>query len=228
MRVDFRYIRRTGFFWDGCGGERRWRSRYGLAIPSHALNLFAVRNRFAANAYLKVTPYWQSMEVPRGCHVKLPMVFTYKARELRDPQSGWWVVAYTEFAAKTAAFILFEVYDSYRLWALSGVMIANIRALDLPRVLGSRANADELERLLRVIERTDFSKLPNNWSRRGEGRSLAPGRRGAGADYLFYNPHNERAISYEDAYYLFRAPRARMPVGHPVGWDYEALALFER
>lgn len=63
------------------------------------------------------------------------MMFTYKVRELRDPKSGWWVVAYTAFAAKTAAFLLCEVYDSFHLWALSAEMIANIRALYLVRVV---------------------------------------------------------------------------------------------
>lgn len=27
---------------------------------------------------------------------------------------------------------------------------------------------------------------------------------------------------------MLRAPRARYPAGHPVGWDFEALNLFER
>ena len=46
-------------------------------------------------------------------------MFSYKIVDLMDPQSGWWILAYTEFAAKVAAFILFEVYDNCRLWGLS-------------------------------------------------------------------------------------------------------------
>lgn len=46
------------------------------------------------------------------------MMFTYKVHEFCDLESGWWVVAYTELVRKTAAFVLFEGYDSYRLWAL--------------------------------------------------------------------------------------------------------------
>lgn len=37
------------------------------------------------------------------------MVFMYRKRELRDPESDWWVLAYTEFVVKTVAFLLVEV-----------------------------------------------------------------------------------------------------------------------
>lgn len=106
------------------------------------------------------------------------MVFTYRVRELRDPESWWWVASYTEFEEKKMAFILAEVYDVYRMWNLSSEVIRNILALDIVHVLGSRANADELELLLRVIERTNFAMVTDSWSRRGERRSLAPRRRG--------------------------------------------------
>lgn len=57
--------------------------------------------------------------MPRGFDVELPMVSTYCARELHDPKVGWWMVAYTEFVAKMAGFLLVEVYDIFRLWCLS-------------------------------------------------------------------------------------------------------------
>lgn len=50
-------------------------------------------------------------------------MFTYPLRELMNSESPWWVVAYTEMDAKTAVYILFEVYDSCRLRALSRDMI---------------------------------------------------------------------------------------------------------
>lgn len=51
--------------------------------------------------------YWQRLEVPPRYPVELPMVYSYSMRELLDPESPWSVVAYTELAGKTAAFILF-------------------------------------------------------------------------------------------------------------------------
>lgn len=106
-------------------------------------------------------------------------------------------------------------------------MIRNIRQIYLVRVLGLRANADALQRLLPVMERTNFSFLPDDWSRRGEGHSMAPGRRGSGADYMFYNPHKQPALAVNEVCLLVRAPRARLPAEHPVSWDFEALARFE-
>lgn len=107
-------------------------------------------------------------------------------------------------------------------------MIRNIRTLHLVRALGSHANADAMELLLRVIERTNFAILPEHWVRGCDGRWLAPGGCGRGADHLFYNSHNERAMSADDAPYLVRIPRACLLAGHSVCWDEEALAAFER
>lgn len=156
----FRYILQQGVFWNGCNRERRWRSLCVRAISIHALHVFTVRNLFVANEFQVVTPYWQQIEMPCGCSVELPMMFTYRSRELRDHEFGWWVVPYTEFAAKTAEILLFEVYDSYRLWCISSDLIRNIRKLDLIRVLGSCANGEECERSLRVIKSTNFTTLP--------------------------------------------------------------------
>lgn len=44
MRVDFRYIRKTGSFWTVCDKERRLRSRWGREIQNCALHVFSVRD----------------------------------------------------------------------------------------------------------------------------------------------------------------------------------------
>lgn len=81
------------------------------------------------------------------------------------------------------------------------VIIALHRNLhfDLVEVLGSRANGEDLERLLYVIDRTNFSSLPDDWSRRAKGRSLAPGIRGRGGDFLIQSLYNERALTSGEA-----------------------------
>lgn len=99
-----------------------------------------------------------------------------------------------QIAENVAEFLLVEVYDSYLLWRLSGEMIRNIRLFELVRVLVLRANAEELKQMLCVIKRTNFTKLPDDWSHRGEGHRLAPDRPRRGENYLFYNLHNERVI----------------------------------
>lgn len=53
------------------------------------------------------------------------------------------------------------------------------------RLLGSRANADKVEHMLHVIERTNFATFSNDQSRHNEGHSLAPGWCYRGSGYLF-------------------------------------------
>ena len=60
------------------------------------------------------------------------------------PESGWWVLAYTKFGAKVAAFVLYDTYDNFRLWAPSRDMIGLIRDIDLEVVLGNADNSNEL------------------------------------------------------------------------------------
>lgn len=68
------------------------------------------RRRFA-----RLTAFCYRLEVPCGCFTELPPLFTYRMRELCDQESLLWVVVHSEFAAKLAAYILFEVYNSFRL-----------------------------------------------------------------------------------------------------------------
>ena len=102
---------------------RRFRSRLNRAVPYECINMFGLQDGYFVNGFAELTPQWRKLEVPRGCNAELPMIFSYKMDELRDPQSGYWVIAYTEWVVKVAAFVLFDVYDSYRLWALSPAMI---------------------------------------------------------------------------------------------------------
>lgn len=55
-----------------------------------------------------------------------------------DPNHGWWVVAMTSMAAKTASLILQNACDQYRLWALSLHIVRLSREIDLLPVLGSQ------------------------------------------------------------------------------------------
>lgn len=66
----------------------------------------------------------------------------------------------TEMVVKTAAFVLKEAYDQYRLWALSPRTVRFSRELNLLPVLGFHANVNEYLCQLRVIEATDFTVLP--------------------------------------------------------------------
>lgn len=227
LRADLHYILKGGGFRYKCNDECLWVSRWAFDnnLRASRLNVFY---SFIANAFPEVTPYLDRIKVQRGCGVDLQMVLTYLSRELRDTKYGWWIVACTRVVAKAAALLLVEVYDSYREWCFPGEMIRDIRYLELVQVLESRANPEKLELIMCFIERTNVASYSDVWSRRDDGRSLAAGRRGRGVDCFFYNLHNECAFSDKKDWHFVRSPYARLPVVHPIGWDFEALVLFGR
>ena len=230
--AEFRFIRKRGAYWRTfVKNTRRLRAKHGRAIPYQCLATFNLAPEFFRRAFCELTRFWSRIECPRGCNVELPMVFTYKMRELMDPDSGWWVVAYTEMAVKTACFVLMDVYDNYRLWSLSPHMIDCMKQLDLSVSLGNAASVADFTRLLDVIEGTKFSESPSAWTLRGDVEQNASstrsrrgwGRQGGGADFVYYDPWNRTKISSEQAQVLLRGERRPIPDGHPVGWDHSAI-----
>lgn len=161
LRVKFRFLRKNRPYWNGFyRNERLLRSKHGRAIPYQCLEMFGLGSEFFLRGFVRLTAYWSRLEKLRGCCVELPPVFIYRMRKLCDPESSWWIVAYMKLAAKTAAYILFEVDDSCRLWRLSREMIQDIRRLDLQTILGNTDNARECLSLINAIERSRFRQLP--------------------------------------------------------------------
>lgn len=62
------------------------------------------------------------------------------------------------------------------------------RTLDLTPVLGNDTNVKEFLELLNVIERADFSRLPEWMTNRGKFGIYCLGCLSAGHDYVFYCP----------------------------------------
>lgn len=221
--AEFRYSDKKSNYWtDMVRHERRMRSKYDLAIPFQCMTPFSTRPGFRDNGFPRLTAFWRKIEVPRGCLAELPPVFTYKAEELMDANSGWWVVAYTEFVLRVVAFLLFEAYDNIRAWAVSKDLIRLARGLNLEPSLGSMENVNEALRLLTAVEATRFDTLPERWRMRGTYEAGSIGRAGAGADYVFFNVFLNRPVSENEAYRLRNRDRT-VPDGHPRGWDFTAV-----
>lgn len=226
LRCEFRYLRKNTPYWrQYVRFERRARSALGCLVPYQDLQAFSFRAAARADRWPQVSSMWSRVEVPQGCLVELPPVITYLGSELiADPNSGIWVVAFTEMVAKTASFIIQEVYDNYRLWALSPHTIRFARELDLKPVLGNQANVEEFLSLLRVIETTDFGSLPTSWRNRStRANERSPGRVGPGADWVYYDPHQRRCVDADVARERANAPRPPIPPGHPVGYDFDVI-----
>lgn len=91
-------------------------------------------------AYANLTVSWSRIKVPKGCYAELPPVLTCMGSAFMDPESGYWVVGYTELVAKAIALFLFDAYDSYLTWRLSSPMIGFMRKSLLKTVLGNDRN----------------------------------------------------------------------------------------
>ena len=227
LRMEFRYLRKSTVsnahvFSQYIRSERRIRSRHGLIVPWQHQEFNRMSQGARRANVIPVTSHWRSIEVPRGFYAELPLVFSYvTSRFLDDRDSGFWVLAYTEFAAVTAAFLLWDAYDNRRLWYLSRHMIRFIRELDLGPVLGSAENYQEVLRFLNLIEAKDWSTVPESNSFRERGYSnrqdLSPGKTGSGGDFFHYDPWRNEEITAEGARER-RNQVPTMPAGHPTGY----------
>lgn len=199
------------------------RSKYGLAGSHQCMMVFDVCNSFRPACFVLLTSVWSRVKVPAGCYAEFPPVFTYKAEELRDSTSGEWVVAYTEFAVRTLAFLLFEARNNLRLWAVSHDTCRLARELELEPTLGSMGNVTELNRIIRVVEKTRFDMFSERFRYCGNYDAGIVCRVGPGADFLFYNIHTDRTIMEQEAYHMSHLVRDEISDGHPRCWDYTTI-----
>lgn len=131
----------------------------------------------------KLTEFWKRFEVLRHCYGKLPRLLFYNAEDLRDSRYGWLVVAYTEFMARTLAFLLFEAYEKLGFRAVSPDTCHLARELHQELILSSAENAKGDLCILTAVEPTELSKLPDRWSFRIAYGGGSSGCVGPGAYY---------------------------------------------
>ena len=132
------------------------------------------------------------------------------------------MVAYTEYAARAAAFLLSEVYDSLLLWFAPQALIALIRSLDLTFVLGNEQNVEELRGLLKVIEDTDFKLHAPAQSLRfshDRARHLSYAEP-IHADFVYYHLWEGCVLQRHEYLELRSKGRIQKPAGHPTGLDW--------
>lgn len=223
LRAEFRYLRKRDIsYWDYPRWERRTRSRLGYLVPYQMLEIDRARYRSRVGRYIPIPRHWHEIESPRGCAVELPPALTYVGSLLtNDPFSGYWVVVYTEFIAKMAAYVLWDVYDTYRLWYMSPTARRYARELDLSSVLGSRANQEEFCRLMDVIDQINWNLVPAGQAARGaHDYDHSPGRNSPGGDFVWYDPWTSQHIDGAQAKHLRENPRA-MPPTQPTGYMFE-------
>ena len=229
LRAEFRYVSRKE---DTCIGqdhlrmlrwERSIRGSYGYLVPYQCVEftMFCVFAR--ATRYVSLPRDWREWEVPLGFLVELPAVLTYFGTRLMRNTDLAWVLFQTEWVINVAAALLWEVYDTYRLFWLPQRLCEGIRSSDLNWLLGSKKNADELLDLVSVIENVDWSRV--SWRQRR--RKVPPHpkvsltvRTDNGGDFIWYDPFERREMSAEEAQERHTMPKPQLPAQHPTGYVY--------
>ena len=84
------------------------------------------RDRFLA----KVPPSYDSLAPPHGFAFKMELLLSKSSTLLADTTTGWWVDAYTERVLRVIAAMIFDVYDTFRLWWLPPDVLRFARKLD--------------------------------------------------------------------------------------------------
>ena len=98
--------------------------------------------------------------------------------------------------SKAAAFLLFEVWDLYRLWSQSPDLISSVESLDLDVISGNALNAYVLRHLLSVVRQAYFFAVPSACLNSGSFPSRSPGRLGPGGDWVYYD-HCRRELIHD-------------------------------
>ena len=89
---------------------------------------------------VRLPEVYRSLAMPHGFKFEMESVFSYlSSRFVADPSTGLWVVAYKERVVRICFGLLFDVYDTYRLWWVPRDFIAFARrlGLDMTVALGS-------------------------------------------------------------------------------------------
>ena len=66
-------------------------------------------------------------------------MFSYKYPALLDSMPGYWVCDITERVLHAVSMMMYEAYDSYRLWYLppESIMFSKILAFGMARIFGA-------------------------------------------------------------------------------------------
>ena len=116
LRAEFRYVPKPRTFWEWTYRERRMRARTGLLIPYQCIEAECILTELRYRRWPRVPEAFAAVEMSPCRRAELPSIVTYKGSEMaQDPNSGYWNQFFTEWPARVAVCVLWDLYDSYRL-----------------------------------------------------------------------------------------------------------------
>lgn len=195
---DYRDARKanSSFWSDTVRFERRFRSEHGYFIFWHDIEANCLLPAALEGRYVPVPPWWQDWEMPQGFWAELPPVLAYVGSEvLRNPNSGWWVIHRTQWVVHIAIYLVWDAFDTGRLWYCPPHVLGALRALPLEYVLGADG-ANDLRRFTVLIERTDWDSVPPHQSQRQQSKryNFCPGRTATAGDFIWVDANSGRPV----------------------------------
>lgn len=192
---------KSGFWSDTVRFERRSRMLHNKFVLWHNIEVESLGPRRVSDKYISVPQWWSEWEVPQGFWAELPCVLAYKASFfLRNPMSAWWVIACTGWAVNVAVFLVWDAYDTSRLWFLPPKLVEALHILPLQGVLGEDGHRD-LKKFLKVIEEVKWEQVPkvNNCRSSASRSRFCFGRNGQAGDFVWIDPVTAKIVSEGEA-----------------------------
>lgn len=123
--------------------------------------------------------------------VEFPIVVTYLGTYLiSDTSSGVWVVIFSEWAAKYASYVSWDLAYIFRLWFIPQTVSNYMPELDVSFMLGSAFNYAELLELLNAVDGIEWMDLPVFQARTGSRiQDASSGLFFTGGNFLWYEPY---------------------------------------
>lgn len=91
LRAEFLYLRGNKPYWrQYVRHERRSRYAFRVAVPYQCLSVLSFRHEARRLRWVNLGDLWSKVDIPQGCMVELPPVFSCVGSEMiSDPDSGW-------------------------------------------------------------------------------------------------------------------------------------------
>lgn len=173
--------------------ERLFRSGTNFVVLWHQLEAGLWYTHDLASRYPRVPSCWDDLEVPWGVWAELQTVFVYKGPlVLQNPSSSCWVVQCTGWALAVADVLVFNAYDTLRMWWVPSWIrfaLGRLGGSVLRQTLGDKVYADKLHvsHDLKTIAWTSFPR-ENNQRPLSMKYPFCVGRDASAGDFVWFDP----------------------------------------
>ena len=144
--------------------ERKWRHSFNCLVPAQCCEIMFVNRDYVGRRYVSVpSGWWHLVEVPYGMRAELPPSVAYLSEILiHDPESPYWHIVRTEWAAEVAKDVLIQARAGRLCW-ISEASRSDIETIGVGTIFnesGGTVTAD-VSRLLRFIDEMRWSQCPS-------------------------------------------------------------------